>query len=415
MKSIHDVIKSGLCLGCGVCRYEDSLGDMIYSWKWGRYLPELRDSGVEKAAAVFAVCPGKGYSIIARAKELYENDALYNIDLGYVHKVFAVHSNSDTILKSASSGGIITELAFYLLKKKIVEKAVVTKFVYTQEGVRTKTVLTNSYDDLLEAQGSKYCPVNISEVLKEMECFNGKVGFIGTPCQVAGVRSLQKETQKLQGNKIITIANFCGGYKDYNNIRRLAKIQGIKYEDISYLRFRGGGQPGSLVMSDLSGKRIQIPYPKYVGYTGYSRLLRCRLCVDATAELADVACGDAWLPRFENTPSPWSIVITRNSFASRIIEQMIEDRVITAEPITLQEVLESQKLNIRSTKYRQTSRMRLYKMLGYKVPAFDGGYRSERTSLTTEITVYIKHKLTLFLESIGIYYLVYHHLKLKHK
>jgi coenzyme F420 hydrogenase subunit beta len=415
MNNIQDVVKSGLCLGCGVCRYEDSLGGMIYSQKKGQYLPELYDSGVDKAAEVFAVCPGKGYSIIAGAKELYENDALYNIDLGYVQKAYAVHSNSDAILKNASSGGIITELAFYLLSKRIVEKAVVTKFIYTREGVRTKTVLTNSYDEILEAQGSKYCPVNISDVLKEIEGFRGTVAFIGTPCQVAGVRSLQKATQKLKGIKIITIANFCGGYKDYNNIKRLAKIQGIKYESLSYFRFRGGGQPGSLLMSDISGNRIEIPYPKYVGYTGYARLLRCRLCVDATAELADVACGDAWLPRFETSSSPWSIVIARNSFSSGIIEQMIEDQTITAEPITLQEVIESQKLNIRSTKYRQTSRMRLYHMLGYKVPAFDGGYRSERTSLRTEIAVYLKHKLTLFLESIGIYYLVYHHLKLRHK
>jgi coenzyme F420 hydrogenase subunit beta len=232
---------------------------------------------------------------------------------------------------------------------------------------------------------------------------------------VAGIRSLQKEVRDFKDKIIITVGNFCGGYKDYKNIRQLAHMHGMDFKNVSYFRFRGGGQPGSLLMLDVTGNKIQIPYPKYVGFTGYSRHLRCRLCIDATAELADFACGDAWLPRFENTPSPWSIVITRNSFASGLIDQMIEAKIITAAHVTPQEAIDSQKLNIKSTKYRQTSRMRLHKMLGYKLPTFDGGYRKEQTGLRTELMVYLKHKLTLFLEKIGVYYKIYHRVKLKHK
>ncbi len=388
---------------------------MGYSKKRGQYIPKLFRFASDKGAEALAVCPGKGYSIVGDARALYENGAIYNIDLGYVHKVYAVHSNDEAVLEKASSGGLITELCLYLLAEKIVDRVVVTKFIYTHEGIRTKTIMTDSTAEILESQGSKYCPVNISDVLKELERFDGKVAFVGTPCHVAGIRALQKEADKLKGKEIITIANFCGGYKSYKNIMRLAKIHDIDFDKIEYFRFRGGGQPGSLLMSDVSGKTIQIPYPKYVGYTGYSRHLRCRLCVDATAELADIACGDAWLPRFENTPSPWSIVITRNSLASSLVERMIETKRITAAPITLQEVIESQKLNIRSTKYRQTARMRFYKMLGHKLPKFDGGYRKESTGLKTELIVHVKHKLTVFLEKIGLYYKVYNFVKLKHK
>ena len=415
MKNLADVVKNDLCLGCGICCYENRMGEMRFSKKKGQYVPELAGSAGNKGAKALAVCPGKGYSIVGDARALYENGAEYSIDLGYVHKVYAVHSNDEAVLAKASSGGIITELCLHLLAGKIVDRVVVTKFIYTHEGIRTKTILTDSTDDILESQGSKYCPVNISDVLKELMKFSGKVAFVGTPCQIAGIRALQKETDIFKGKDIITIANFCGGYKSYKNIMRLAKIHHIDFDKINYFRFRGGGQPGSLFMSDVSGKKIQSPYPKYVGYTGYSRNLRCRLCVDATAELADIACGDAWLPRFENMFGPWSLAITRNSFGSNLIEQMIEAKKITAAHVTLQEVIESQKLNIRSTKYRQTSRRRLYKILGYKLPKFDGGYRKESTGLKTELIVHLKLKLTLFLEKIGLYYKVYNFVKLKHK
>jgi coenzyme F420 hydrogenase subunit beta len=415
MKSIRDVVKHRLCLGCGACRYDDNFQGMRFNEKKGQYLPRFDKFGGKENEMEFAVCPGKGYPIIRWATELYGGGASYNLDLGYVHRAYAVHSNSEVVLKNASSGGIITELSLYLLSRKIVDKVAVTKFVYTREGVRTKTILTESSDDILESQGSKYCPVCISDALKEIEAFDGKVAYIGTPCQVAGIRALQQGVSNFSGKRIITVSNFCGGYKNYRNIRQLANIHGIDFKNINYFRFRGGGQPGSLMMSDVAGNKIQIPYPKYVGYTGYSRLLRCRLCVDATAELADFACGDAWLPRFQTTSSPWSIVITRNSFASGQIDQMIEAKTITTAPVTLEETIESQKLNIRSTKYRQTSRMRLHKMLGYRVPSFDGGYRKERTSLRTELIVYLKHGLTLFLEKIGIYYKIYFYVKLKYK
>ncbi len=47
-------------------------------------------------------------------------------------------------MENASSGGVIPELLFYLLDKKIVDYVVVTKFEYTENGPITKTVLTKN-------------------------------------------------------------------------------------------------------------------------------------------------------------------------------------------------------------------------------------------------------------------------------
>ncbi len=55
---------------------------------------------------------------------------------------------------------------------------------------------------------------------------------------------------------------------------------------------RGGGHPGSMLMKDNNNNQFKVSYKDYGGYSGYTKILRCHLCVDATGELADISLGD---------------------------------------------------------------------------------------------------------------------------
>jgi coenzyme F420-reducing hydrogenase beta subunit len=72
----------------------------------------------------------------------------------------------------------MTQLAIFLLSKGVVDRVAVTKFVYTEQGPRTKTFLTTSVDEIMASQGSKYCPVDISLFLKDLDAFEGSVAYI---------------------------------------------------------------------------------------------------------------------------------------------------------------------------------------------------------------------------------------------
>jgi coenzyme F420 hydrogenase subunit beta len=399
--NIQKVINNGLCLGCGFCSFDPKVKKMIYSKQKGMFIPDV--SMHEDYSIANSICPGKGYKIIEKSSNLFSEARNYSIELGYYNTLYAAHSNNKKTLEYASSGGIMTEILIYLLKEKIVDKVAVTKFIYPPKGIRTKTFLTDDIQEIYNSQGSKYCPVDASEFVCSLKDNNEKFAYVGTPCQIASLRYICNINKNIESKLVITIANFCGGFKNYNQIYKISKRHSISYKDISFFRFRGGGQPGSMIVKDANGKSFEVAYPKYGGYTGYSKLLRCHLCVDATGELADICCGDAWLDRFLKKNEPWSIVICRTNFTKKIINEMSNSSKICTEDITASEVISSQKINISSKKERQLSRYKLYKLLGYKTPEFDGGYYNNKTSLKLEIKVFLTHKLKLLFEKIGLY------------
>lgn len=400
MKSIEDVVKSDLCLGCGLCTIRGNY-IMNYSETKGKYIPSM----VRQCDDVeLKICPGKGYNIKRGSAQLYSDNAEYSVDLGYVNNQFAVSSLSDRILQNASSGGVMTQIILYLLEKKIVDNVVVTKFIYTDNGVRTHTFFSNSAEKVLEAQGSKYCPVNMDSFIKELDSYkHNKFAFVGTPCQIAAVREIQQLDKAVRENLVLTIGTFCGGFKSYNNIRKLAQRNGVDYKNVVYFRFRGGGQPGSLLMNDVHGNSYNVDYPVYSGYTGYSKLLRCHLCVDATGELADISCGDAWLEEYIEDKKTWSIVLCRNRLATSVLQGMEAEHKIVLRGISNEKIGKSQRQNLKSKKYRYLSRNRLYRLLGYKLPFFDGGFHSVSDSLTTEMKIYMTHRIKELVEIMGLY------------
>lgn len=401
MKNISEVVKTGLCIGCGICTYSDGIEKMVYSKKHGQGIPNLTKD-IYNDALAFEICPGKGYNILKDSKNYYGTMS-YNTELGFVDKAFAAHSNSKKVLKNASSGGIMAEFLIYILKNKIVDKVAVTKFLYTQDGPKTLTFLTKDINEILDSQGSKYCPVDISKVIQEIKNENCRIAYLGTPCQIAGIRQIQKYNYEINNKIVLTIANFCGGFKSFNQIKKISKRHHIDYSNISFLRYRGGGQPGGMQIKDKKGNCFEASYTKYGGFTGHSKHLRCHLCVDATGELADISFGDAWLEKYLSDSFPWSIILTRTAKTSTIINNMAADNVISIETLSKEQVCISQKQNLESKKTRQFSRYKLYKFLGYTIPEFDGGYHKRLMSMRTEIIVFSKHKFKKIIEILGLY------------
>ena len=203
------------------------------------------------------------------------------------------------------------------------------------------------------------------------------------------------------------IGNFCGGFKSYNNLNRLISMHGIKPKNVDAFRFRGGGQPGSMEIRSGS-KVVNIPYPEYVKTTGYSKLKRCHLCVDATAELADFACGDAWLKEYEGK-EPTSIVITRNELATQILNDMDAKTEINIGLISEEDVLKSQKWNIITKKYRQQNRIKLYRFLRIKTPFLNEGFhKTVKNNLKFELNVLLSHKVKFLSEKLGMFKSLYY-------
>lgn len=398
--TIEDVVKNDLCVSCGACCFSEGqhTGEMVESKEKGIYIPTFSDGEGDS----IQICPGKGYPIVELGKKLFSDAEFEDTELGRWRKAVVAHALSNDILKNASSGGVMTAIAKYLLDEKYVDGVITTKMSYNENGPRPKSFIATSLNELIEAQGSKYVPVPVFEALEDIDAFQGKLLFIGTPCQIAALRLLQGKNSNLKDKIPLTIGNFCGGYRDLSETDKIIDRAGFDAKKVTFLRYRGGGQPGSMLIED-SEKRKELGYPGYARMTGVIKYLRCRLCVDATAELADFSCGDAWLPKYIESDIPWSVIMARSDKAVKILSDMENKEYIVKENISTDDIKQSQAGNLISKKKRQASRMKLYQVLGYLLPEFDGSYYKKNKTFLLELKVHISHTIFSFLEKVHLY------------
>jgi coenzyme F420 hydrogenase subunit beta len=404
MKSIEQVVQTGLCISCGACANGSLQHVSLLEIKTkGVYVPEVPAGISSFSEQDLQLCPGAGYAINALARELYPDAKYEDIYLGRWSQAVACHATSSHLLESASSGGIMTAIAYHLLETGRVDAVVATRIQYGARGPRPEVFLASSLDELLQAQGSKYCPVPQLEILPTIKQHSGKVLFIGTPCQIAGLRLLQKRDPSLRQKIPFVIGNFCGGFRDLRETDALVKQVGMDPAQVIFLRYRGGGQPGSMRIFGCDGTEAILPYPGYARMSGFIKHLRCRLCVDATAELADFSCGDAWLPRFLRSPNPWSLLLTRSAEADQILAEMIAEGKVAAEEVSTDEIKTSQRGNLTAKKVRYNARRRLRRLFGLPTPQFDGGFLPSYTSLVQELKIQASHSFLYCLQRLSLY------------
>lgn len=412
INNLNDVIKSGNCISCGICIQEKDGSTMEY--KKGQFIPVFSNQRkVNNNETLWNSCPGKGYKI----KEL--SDLLFphgksDLILGRHISFGAARTNDQDFIPKASSGGIIPAISHYMLEKKYIDGIITVKFDYSTKGPLPTPFIAKTKKDLIESQGSKYMPVPLLEnFITKVTNYKGRLLLIGTPCQIAAYRNASINNPTLKDKIVFTIANYCGGFRDFRESERLFRLKGIKKEDITYFSYRGNGQPGYMSIYTNKTKHY-LKYPNYSKLTGHKKHKRCQLCVDATGELSDLSVGDAWIDRFLESGNKWSSYICRSTKAEKIISSMKMDGKLNLEDIKRDELIKSQKGNIKSKKLRQFSRRKLHSLIGSETPNFDGGFLPTKLNLIFEVKVLMTQKLIYFLEKAGLYIYILKTLKRKY-
>ncbi len=382
LKSINDVVNANLCISCGACASAAPAGAIQMKMNEGRglYVPQLCDTTSDLAQGpAFDVCPGKGVALDAMARDLFGETSCRRYELGRYRRFIAAHATDPRIREHASSGGVMTALAAFLLETGAVRGVTASRFVYGDPGPRTESFVARTLEDLISAQGSKYCPTTTNALIQQCCQEEGPFLFSGTPCHVAGLRLAQVGDPRLKEIFPLTMANFCAGYRDYRHLDGMLRYDQVDPQDVTSFRFRGGGQPGTLKAETKDGRTIRAPYPDYDGRTQITKQKRCVYCIDATGELADFGCGDAWLDRLLETGEPWSIILARSERGAQILQEMVAQGKLDATEVTEEEICFSQRQNLASKKFRQRKRRALSHLFGISMPEWDSDLVNEGT------------------------------------
>ncbi len=196
-------------------------------------------------------------------------------------------------------------------------------------------------DEVAACRGSKYNVVPMNLLLRRVIEEPGRYALVGLPCHITASGSRASAAQLLRERVVFTMGIFCGRTATPRATEVEIRRAGLDPADVARVTYRGPGWPGSLRIQTRSGAVRTAELSEYFDRfdRGY-RLLRCRLCADVMADLADVSVGDAWLERFAGSPGVSDLVV-RTAAGERLIDALAADR-LTLLPATPGEVIASQ-------------------------------------------------------------------------
>lgn len=297
-------------------------------------------------------------------------------------------AEDDTVRHAGSSGGVITAMSQWLAASGNT-RGTICAIMDTSKPVRSAATIAKSQDETIAAAGSRYAPVSNLQLLGDAE---DRVALVGKPCEVSAYRRLSTAREENPHLQPPLLSFFCAGTPSQGATDRLVRKLGTDPEQVSSLRYRGGGWPGEFAVTAANGASASVSYEEAWGRNlGTALPWRCKLCPDGTGGDADIAVGDYWetdergFPVFDDQPGR-SVCIARTERGRQWVLAAADQGIINLRPVRLDMVANIQPL--------QTERKRtlLYRLLGRlvsgkSIPKYRGYGLLRATDLTPAIAV----------------------------
>jgi coenzyme F420 hydrogenase subunit beta len=316
----HKVITPDICCKCGTC---EAFCPRI-EHKAGR--PELIEYD-PLCGLCFAYCPRTFLDMPSLEKKIFGRARSQDEPLGIYGK--AVSAQAAQAPGKKQDGGVVTALLVHALKTGMIDCAVVTD---RDDEWRTVARVVTTPEEVIAAAGTKYTVSNSVFALKDaLEKGCGKIGFVGTPCQIQALRKVQflDEPYEFGQEKIaLLIGLFCMENFDYDSLMQGLVKGKFGLEPKNVARFEI--QKGMFRVIDKDGKAHEVKIEETDLYTAKG----CRPCFDFASELADVSVGSV------GSPGGWSTVLTRTEvgeklYASALSSGIVQEKAVSEKGLAL--------------------------------------------------------------------------------
>jgi coenzyme F420 hydrogenase subunit beta len=208
--------------------------------------------------------------------------------------------------------------------------------------------------------------------LRDILSSEGKYAVVGLPCHIQGLRKAQTRNRKLREKVALCISIFCGLNMSPMGTRVMLLRQGISIENVAQIKYRGAGWPGSLQVELRDGQTCTEPYLDYFDdhFMCYE-MHRCNLCCDSFGELADISCGDAWLPEYKSSDDQGTSVVVVRSERGRDFLSSVGPGVLALDPFSIDKAVQTQRLALVWKKEWLNAKIALCKLTGREAPTYE--------------------------------------------
>lgn len=346
------VVNNDFCIGCGACAVSDD-SIKIKMNQYGLYIP-IFDEKVESDDKA-QVCPFISVENETTLGEKYFSNLegiQYQKQIGYYHRLYAGYVTEGDFRRNGSSGGMTTWILAELLKTNQID-AVIHVGQVEGDGLFSY-VISETINDVRMRTKSQYYPTHFDDVLKQLD-FSKRYAFVGIPCYIKAVRLLSEQNLALKKSIKFFIGIFCGHLKSAAFAESLALQQGIKPDELKSIDFRVKENTPSanlykIKVESITGK-VKVKENRELYGTdwglGFFKPKACDWCDDIAGELADIVCGDAWLPQYSKDSRGTNVLVVRHPIIGNILKKAVEEGVIKLNDLSLDDLIKSQAANFR--------------------------------------------------------------------
>ena len=384
LQHLREIVDGRLCHRCGscagICPASVIEPDDDHYPSWDRRAADCTDCGL-----CVKVCPGRSFSFPDHARRIFGAATDFAADHGHWRKVFLGYATDERFRREGTSGGIATALPAHLLARGAITGALAVRSDPAHPW-RPQAFLARTEDDLRSAANSKYPACSTNHLLRDAGGKDERLLFTGLPCQVHGLRRMAALRPRIESQTALVVGLLCHSCLDHGALRDMFACYGVDERDFDRVVYRFGKLPGFVRARRRDGTWIGLPYPR-VPLDGYRpnakecltflfkfySPLRCRMCIDATADFADISIGDPWIRGWEGVArlrQGYNLVIARTGRGLEALESARAEGAIVLEPFPERAVRESQAPMVRGKRRRAAAFIARRARRGLPVPDY---------------------------------------------
>ena len=313
---LQTIVHPGVCSGCAACVLACPVDALGYEGD----KPVLLDNCIDCVLCSQA-CPRLELQAGAIG-DLAFGPAGPPGEIGSFRQIVAARATTAGISAVAQDGGMVTAVLTWALQRGLIEGATVSRRSERQPWLPAPALATTA-EELLACAGSAYTYSPNTLALEDAAARGlAKVAFVGTGCQINGLRQLQvaksKKLRAIAAPVVLAIGLLCSETFDHQPFmhEQIAHGLGIDLADVVKINIKG-----RVLVSLRSGEVRSIPLKAVRPYARQG----CHYCQDFGAEYADISAGGLGL-------DGWTIATLRTAAGEEYFAGAARDGFLETQP-----------------------------------------------------------------------------------
>ena len=282
-------------------------------------------------------------------------DAPRHATVGRFLAAYVGHAEAGGFRERGSSGGLVTWTAEALMREGLIDGVAHVVPVDPVTGRFFRYRISRTVEELRAGAKSRYYPVEMSEVLREIRATPGRYAVVGIPCFIKAVNLARHQDPVLRERIVFTLGLFCGHMKSARFVDSIAMQMDVPMEEVRAVEFRlkDPSRPANVYTAGLtlnSGELRKRDWWNLVDGdwgAGFFQASACNFCDDVIAETADVSFGDAWIEPYSSDGNGTNVVVVRSSVVENLIQKGIAEERLALSPVNEAFVVETQAAGFR--------------------------------------------------------------------